>query len=161
MGSQIVFNILKSKNSADRLTKCYFTYSLRVRFCRHKAFGRIIKATILHYLTPIKTNIDRYFLLWRLRRWGIFSHHLHLEKSPPPAYSPPTKFLSPPPSPIKSQFPCPFPTKYQFSSWNSKTSFLVVVMLLYCFCFNSILFGHTGHAKFDFNWCSVFPESCF
>ena len=32
-------------------------------------------------------------------------------------------------------------------------------MLLYHFCFNFIPFVGTGHANFDFNWCSVLAES--
>ena len=32
---------------------------------------------------------------------------------------------------------------------------------MYHFCFNFILFGHTGHANFGFNWCSAFTESYF
>ena len=40
-----------------------------------------------------------------------------------------------------------------------KTSFLAVV--LYHFCFSFILFWHTGHINFDFNWCLVFTECCF
>ena len=34
-------------------------------------------------------------------------------------------------------------------------------MLLYHFCFIFILFPHTGHSNFDFNWCSVLTECCF
>ena len=29
------------------------------------------------------------------------------------------------------------------------------------FCFNFILSGHLCHVNFDFNWCSVFTETCF
>ena len=32
---------------------------------------------------------------------------------------------------------------------------------MYYFCFNFILFGHTGHANFCFNWCSVLTENYF
>ena len=42
-----------------------------------------------------------------------------------------------------------------------KTSFLAVVIAPVPFLFNFILFWHTGHANFDFNWCSVFTECCF
>ena len=33
--------------------------------------------------------------------------------------------------------------------------------MLLLHCFNFILFGHTGHVNFDFNWCSVFTDSYF
>ena len=34
-------------------------------------------------------------------------------------------------------------------------------LLLYNFCFNFILFVHTGHADFAFNQCSISTECCF
>ena len=74
-----------------------------------------------------------------------FAHPTHLEKSPPP-----TKFLSTP------------PTKQQLSSYNPiKTAFLDAVIVPALFFLNFIHFRHTGHVNFDFNWCSVFKESCF
>ena len=77
---------------------------------------------------------------------------------------------SPPPTPGKIS-----PTKFVFShhqksilpsllikSYNSgKTSYLAVVIAPVPFYFNFILFWHTGHANFDFNWSSVFTECCF
>ena len=67
-----------------------------------------------------------------------------------------------------------FPTKFLFfhhqksippslliKSYNpGKTSFLAVVIASVAFCFNFILFWHTGHANFYFNSCSVFTECC-
>ena len=41
-----------------------------------------------------------------------------------------------------------------------KISFSAVVIAPIPF-FNSILFVHTGHANFDFNWCSIFTKNCF
>ena len=42
----------KLKNLADWLAKCIFAYSWRTRFCIHKVFDRITKATMVHHLTP-------------------------------------------------------------------------------------------------------------
>ena len=42
-----------------------------------------------------------------------------------------------------------------------KTSLLAVVLLLFHFYFNFILFWNTDHANFDFKWCSVLAKCCF
>ena len=74
--------------------------------------------------------------------WGVpttsrkFAH-------PPWRKITPTKFLSP---------PLPLPTKQQFSSYNPiKTTFLAVAIASAPFCFNFILFWHTGHVNFYFD----------
>ena len=67
---------------------------------------------------------------------------------PPKIYSfpLPPKFLFPS---TKSHSPL---TKQQFSSYNPiKTTFLAVAIASAPFCFNFILFGHTGHANFYFD----------
>ena len=62
----------------------------------------------------------------------------------------PTKYLFPLPPNLNA--PPPLQKKknitFSYSHW-----------LLYYFCFNFRLFRHTGHANFDFKWCSVFTES--
>ena len=42
-----------------------------------------------------------------------------------------------------------------------KALFLAVVIVLYHFYFNFVLFVHVGHANFDFNQCSLLTEWCF
>ena len=76
----------------------------------------------------------------------IYSFPLpHLEKSPQQTLHP-IKFLFPS---TKSQSPL---TKQQFSSYNPiKTTFLAVAIASAPFCFNFILFGHTGHVNFYFD----------
>ena len=75
----------------------------------------------------------------------------------PPVYSTPNKFLFPP---HEKSIP-PNYTKI-FKSYNLiKTSFLAVVIAPLPFLFNFIIFWQTGHANFNFNWCSIFTECCF
>ena len=54
-------------------------------------------------------------------------------------------------------------TKQQLTCYSLiKTLFLAAIIVqLYHFYLNFILFVHTGHVNFDFNRCSVFTECCF
>ena len=47
------------KNPTNWMAKCIFAYNLRTRFCRHKVFGGITKATMVNHLTLKKTDIER------------------------------------------------------------------------------------------------------
>lgn len=55
----IVFNKLKIKKVSNELAKFIFTYNSRTRFYRYKAFGIIIKATMLHHLTSPTPNLQK------------------------------------------------------------------------------------------------------
>ena len=61
------------KNPANWLAKYIFAYNLRKRFWRN-IFGRITKATIAHYVTPKKANIDGSFLFQNPYCWFILEH---------------------------------------------------------------------------------------
>ena len=81
-----------------------------------------------------------------------FSHLPTWKKFLPNRFPLPPNFYS---FPTKSQFPSPL-TKCSFSSYNPiKTPFLIVVIAPVLFLYDFILFWYTGHANFDFNWCSV------
>ena len=60
MGFQIVF---KLKNPANWLAKHIFDYNLREEVLKKCFFGRIIKATFMHHLTPTEkhTLMDNFF----------------------------------------------------------------------------------------------------
>ena len=63
MGFQIVFTILKIKKSCKLTDQMHFQLQLenqvlRTKFCRHKVFGIITKATMVHHLTLEKTHFD-------------------------------------------------------------------------------------------------------
>ena len=85
------------------------------------------------------------------------------------SFCPPRKILLPVDSPLQWIFiPPPPPNQNSIPPINNfqvitqqKQHFQLWSLLLLHFCLNSILFGHTGHVTFDFNWCSVFTESCF
>ena len=47
-----------TKNTKNWKTYWPNAFLPTTRFCRHKAFGRITKATIMHHLTPKQVNID-------------------------------------------------------------------------------------------------------
>ena len=118
---------------------------------------RLIRSEVCDHEITYKS----YSLLWLHTGFSLlgrvcttsrkFSHPPHLAKiSPPLAESPPAKFY---PSPL---------TKQQFSNYKPiKILFLAVLIAPVLFSFDFILFGDTGHTKFDFNWCWVFTESCF
>ena len=79
---------------------------------------------------------------------------------PQPGKVPPSRLSPPLPNfyslPTKSQSPPPTKKNNPI-----KTSYLAVVTALVPFCFNFIFFWLTGHANFDFNWCSILTECCF
>ena len=85
-----------------------------------------------------------------------FAHPIsHLENVPPvdSPLPPPQPSFYPP---TKSQFTPPLNNNFQNFD-PIKTAFLAVVIAPVLF-----LFGHLfGHVTFNFNWCSVFTESCF
>ena len=85
---------------------------------------------------------------------GGFPPHLRkICSSPPPTKTPP----------VDSPLPNIYSPSLQISILPQKTNknitFSYSHWLLYYFCFNFRLFRHTGHANFDFKWCSVFIES--
>ena len=72
-----------------------------------------------------------------------------------------TPSRTPPPPPPHARFTA-LPLLNSFSCYNPiKTSFLAVDIAPVRFYSNFIPFVNTGHAKFDFNRCSVFTECGF
>ena len=71
------FQITKNlKYLENWLTKYIFAYNLKTRFCRHKALGRITKATMTHHLTPKKVRIDGPIFFQNPYCWFISEHYL-------------------------------------------------------------------------------------
>ena len=64
----------KLKNPAKWLAKCIFAYVLRTRFCKHKVFGRITKATMVHHLIPKKAHINASSFFQNSYCWFISEH---------------------------------------------------------------------------------------
>ena len=72
--------------------------------------------------------------------WGEAPHQLKICSLPPPGKIPP---------PLPSSLPPPKVNNFQVITQSKH--FQLQSLLLYHFCFNFVLFGHTGHANFDFN----------
>ena len=87
------------------------------------------------------------FLTFWLKIQGLPYWGWHGEGSPPTRQ----RFVHPPPPSRLSRLPHHQIFIPSLPKANSPHSI----------CFNFILFWHTGHANFDFNWCSVFTECCF
>ena len=70
------------ENPAKLLAKCIFAYNSRTRFCKHKLFGRITKAAMVHHLTPTKAYIDGSIFFQNPYCWFI-PEHLHPSMTKP------------------------------------------------------------------------------
>ena len=139
----------------------------RQSFCNRLYFWRHIGLVLLGKKYAFNKQAFMWwgqgFPYWGRCRGGIpppTKNSLINPPPPEPGKVPPSRLSPPLPNfyslPTKSQSPPPTKKNNPI-----KTSYLAVVTALVPFCFNFIFFWLTGHANFDFNWCSILTECCF